>query len=199
MNDIKNREIQVIINDKEIFKKYNCEEFSFKYNRTKFFRELRAYKYFNNLEVDFVPRLIGYNQSLCSLTIENVGGNTLRNIIEEGVPNSQEIVSNIIKVDRFLYSRKINYMHSSIDDILVHNDGKKIYIIDFEYTYLNEYFQQILYDCMFGSRMMRVKNRLSRDKFINILHERKNEFQSYYYRKGKNIMLSKLGMLRKKD
>ena len=199
MNRQENREIQISICNKEVMKRYNCENSFYKYSKIKFLRELRAYKFFNSLKVDFVPKLIGYDTSLCYLIIENIRGNTLRDVIEEGDFNAYEIISNIIGVDRSLYRKKINYMHSSADDILVTKDRKRIYIIDFEYTFINEYFQQILYDCLFGSRMMRIKNQIGRDKFIEILKKRKHEFESYYFRKAKNILISSLGVMRRKE
>jgi hypothetical protein len=197
--EFRESEIEIVSNGEKVIKKYKPDNFSGEYFRKKYFRELYAYEYFNSKKVDFVPHLLSYNKLEYSLTIENIQGNTLQELIDGGNFNEQEIIDGLIVVDKYLYLNKINYMNSSVTDILVSSNENRIYIVDFEYTYLNEYYQQILYDCLFGSRMMRIKNKINRDRFLKTLRENKNKFESYYYRKSKNIMLSALGIKRKKE
>jgi tRNA A-37 threonylcarbamoyl transferase component Bud32 len=199
MKDQDNGDIKIVLRDNEVIKRYILKDSNHDNVKRRFRRELKAYSYFNSINIDFVPHLISYDESSFTLILEKVKGDTLLDMIEKGDISEHVIISGLVKIDRYLYRNRINYLHSSIKDIFYDRKKKSVCIIDFEYTYLNEYFQQILYDCMFGSRMMRIKNHAGRDKFLGILRERKNEFQSYYYRKAKNILLSKVGMLRKKD
>ena len=127
-------------------------------------------------------------------------GKDLCAILEDGGSAAiEEIISQLVKIDRYLYDNRINYMNSSPKDVIYSDSENKVYIIDFEYTFLNEYFQQILFDQMFHTRMMKVQNIDVRDRFLKALKSRKGEFRSYYYRKAKNFALSAIGLRRSKN
>ena len=165
-------------------------------NREKFQREIIAYKSLKLLNAEFVPDLLSYDKTKYSLTIERIMGGDLCNILEKDENiDFDSIISQLVKLDDFLFKNKINYLNSSPKDVVYDNEENKIYILDFEYTFVNEPFQQILFDCMFHARMMRVTNTVRRDHFLYLLKKRKGDFTRYYYRKLKNRMNSKLAAL----
>lgn len=104
----------------------------------------------------------------------------------------------MIKIDSFLFKNTINYLHSSTANMLFDEKMNKLYLIDFEHTYLNEYFQQILYDYMFGARAMRTDKVSARDCFLEMLFERLLEFENFYRRKVTAFCLARIGLLRDK-
>ena len=110
MYDKINSEIQVILGEKEVIKKYNCRNSSGDYALKKFLRELYAYEYFNTKKVDFVPRMIGYDKSECWLILENIRGVTLYDLIDAGDINHRKIIDELIKVDRYLFINKITVL-----------------------------------------------------------------------------------------
>ena len=149
--------------------------------------------------MNFTPRLLSYDDVTCSLEIEKINGRDLCAILEEGGDiASLEIIGQLVEIDRYLYDHKINYMNSSPKDVIYDIDQNKVYIIDFEYTFLNEYFQQILFEQMLHTRMMKVTNVHARDLFLAALSSRKSDFRRYYYRKIKNSALSAIGLRRSK-
>jgi len=164
--------------------------------KDKFWREVNAYNRLEDLDADFIPRLLSYDKTKYSLTIERIMGGDLCNILEKNENiDFDSIISQLVKIDDFLFKNKINYLNSSPKDVLYDNEENKIYIIDFEYTFVNEPFQQILFDCMFHARMMRVTNTVQRDHFLYLLQKRRSDFTRYYYRKIKNRMNSYLAAL----
>jgi len=161
-------------------------------NRDKFQREINAYKSLKLLNAEFVPDLLSYDKTKYSLTIERIMGGDLCSILEKDENiDFEAIISQLVKIDDFLFKNQINYLNSSPKDVVYDNEENKIYIIDFEYTFVNEPFQQILFDCMFHARMMRVTNTVRRDHFLYLLKKRRSDFTRYYYRKIKNRMKSK--------
>ena len=165
-------------------------------NREKFQREIIAYKRLKLLNAEFVPDLLSYDKAKYSLTIERIMGGDLCNILEKDENiDFDSIISQLIKIDDFLFKNQINYLNSSPKDVVYDSEDNKIYIIDFEYTFVNEPFQQILFDRMFHARMMRVINTVRRDRFLYLLKKRRSDFTRYYYRKIKNRMNSNLAAL----
>jgi hypothetical protein len=162
----------------------------------KFWREVNAYQAFADLAVDFVPRLLTYDDSEYSLTIEKIDGGDLCVMLERGNDfDIEETITQLITIDTFLYDKRINYLHSSPKDIIYEKNKNRLYIVDFEYTVFNSYFSQILFDRMFHNRMMRVENMESRDRFLSALQRRKKDFKLYHYRKLKNALLTRLGFI----
>lgn len=192
--------IQVDISDKKVEKTYILDSTRPGFQEGKFWREVNAYQHFDRYSVGFAPRLLSYDDAACSLEIEKIEGRDLCAILEDGGDiATEEIIRQLVEIDRYLYNNRINYMNSSPKDVIYNNSENKVYIIDFEYTFLNEYFQQILFDQMFHTRMMKIKNVDSRDRFIAALMRRKGEFKLYYYRKVKNSALSAIGLQRSKN
>lgn len=166
------------------------------YQGRKFWREVNAYQSFVDLGVDFVPGLLSYDESSYSLTIEKIDGGDLCAILEDGEDlDFDTMITQLVAIDRYLYENRINYLHSSPKDILYNKYEKKLYIVDFEYTFFDEYFLQILCDRMFHVRIMRVKNIRCRDRFLCALRRRKREFKLYYYRKLKSRLMTRLRLI----
>lgn len=163
----------------------------------KFHRELAAYHHFERLRVPFVPGLLDFDERALWLEIERVDGDrTLAEWVESAPVNGYEpVIVQLITADRFFYDNNINYLQATATDILVGNHYR-LYFIDFEYTFLNERFQQILYERLFEPRMMNLVNTLSRDAFLATLAARKKEFHKFVPRKVHNAILGRLGLLR---
>lgn len=163
----------------------------------KFLRELAAYRRFAELGATFVPALLACDEDALWLEIERVAdGRTLADWVETAASNSLEpVIIQLITIDKFLCESRINYLQATPKDIMV-GERYKLYLIDFEYTYLDERFQQILYERMFDARMMNVKNTRSRDIFLAALAARRMEFYRFLPRKVHNGVLGRLGVLR---
>jgi hypothetical protein len=192
--------IQVDMLDDKVKKTYFPDLGHPGFQERKFRREINAYQHFEHSSMDFTPRLLSYDDAACSLEIEKIKGRDLCELLEDGGDiATDDIIGQIVEIDKYLYDHQINYMNSSPKDVIYNESVNKVYIIDFEHTFLNEYFQQILYDQMFHTRMMKVKNVDSRDRFLGALRRRRGEFKMYYYRKVKNIALSASGLRRSKN
>ena len=191
--------IQVDISDDKVRKTYIIDSTKPGFQEEKFRREVTVYQYFKRCAIGFAPRLLTYDDASCSLEIEKIKGRDLCSILEDGGHIAiDEIIGQLVEIDRYLYDHRINYMNSSPKDVIYDINQNKVYIIDFEYTFLNEYFQQILFDQMFHTRMMKVKNAKSRNEFLAALRSRKGDFRRYYYRKIRNSTLSAIGLRRSK-
>ena len=191
--------ITIEVYSDSIIKRYNIQSGDSDVQREKFKRELSAYKRFDELKVDFVPELISYNEESLSLTIERIDGPNLSELLETcSEYDLVSIIDQIIEIDSFLYKNRINSLHISPTDFIYHKDKNRLYIIDFEYTYLNRYFQQILLDQMFRPRIQRIENARCRDKFLNLVIKRKKDVILYKPRKVFYYLSALLGLQRKK-
>ena len=191
--------ISIEIYSDYILKRYNVQSGDFVIQGEKFQRELSAYKKFSELKVDFVPELVSFDEKLLSLTIERIGGPTLCELLEScSEYDLDSIIEQIIDIDSFLSKNRINCLYISPADFIYQKVKKRLYIIDFEYTYVNRYFQQILLDQMFHPRIQRVKNTQCRDKFLNLLTKKKKDIFRYRSRKVLYYLSLALGFQRKK-
>ena len=163
----------------------------------KFHREVAAFQRFDALDVEFVPKLLDVDRAGLSLETDWVAaGRTLIDWLESAPSNSLDpVISQLIRVDRFLYENRINYLESSPENVLV-SDDYHVYLVDFEYTFLDERFQQILYDQMFHARLTKVKNSQTRDVFLASLTARRNDFHAFLDRKIINGVLARVRLLR---
>ena len=163
----------------------------------KFRRESAAYRRFAELGVDFAPRLLGCDEHDLWLETELVAERrTLLGWLETAPSNSFDpVVSQIIGIDKFLYEHRINYLGCSPKDILVSSDFG-IHLVDFENTFLDERFQEILYERMFHIRMTQVNNERARDVFFALLANRRDDFHRFLSRKIRNGVLARLGVMR---
>jgi len=192
--------IQIEIYEERVKKKYLPDPSRPGLQEEKFYREINAYKFFNNRNIKFVPKLLSYDESFHILNIQKVDGNDICSTLDDCTNDDmQNIISQLTLIDTFLFKNKINYMYSSPADIIYDKVRNKLFIIDFEYTFLNEYFQQILYKNMFHSRMNRVKNTVSRDLFLKKIRTQRKKFIYYNYRRVKNFLLNRLGLIRQKE
>ena len=163
--------------------------------KEKFLREVKAYQLFSTLQVQFVPRLLDFHDE--ELWIETSwAGRTLVDWLEHSPSNKlDQVISQLIDIDAFLSLKRINYLESSPRDVLVNEKGH-VSIIDFEYTFLNERFQQVLLEKMFHERMHLVENVVQREAFLAMIRMRLKECHCYLSRKIMNSILGRLGLLR---
>jgi tRNA A-37 threonylcarbamoyl transferase component Bud32 len=182
-------------NGKEYFeKKFTDGMETDKYlQEQKFKREIAAYDRFMQLGVDFVPHLVDYDVEELTLRIRKVNGYTLTEMIELDADFDIDfVIDRLIYIDAFLYDHRINYLHCSPHDLLFDIIKQNLLIVDFEYTFINSSYKQILYDRIFHPRMMRVKNVERRNLFLHALRNRKTEFKHYRYRRLKNSMIARI-------
>ena len=159
----------------------------------KFKREIAAYYRFMQLGVDFVPSLVDYDVEELTLRIRKVNGYTLTEMIELDVDFDIDfLIDRLIYIDAFLYDHRINYLHCSPHDLLFDIINQNLLIVDFEYTFVNSSYKQILYDRIFHPRMMCVNNVARRNLFLQRLRNRKTGFKHYRYRRLKNSMIARL-------
>lgn len=166
--------------------------------KAKFARELAAYRRLGALGADFVPGLLDWDEEGLWLETDLVaGGRTMLDWLEAAPSNSFEpVVAQLIMIDRFFYENRINYMDTSPKDILVADDFR-LYVVDFESTFLDEDFQQVLYDRIFHPRLIYVRDDRTRDAFLAFLANRRDDFHRFLPRKIRNGVLARLGLLRK--
>ena len=125
--------------------------------KIKYFREIKAYQYFNKNNIKFVPNLISYDEGV--LSIEFINGMTLFDHLEQNIPfNYQKIVKQIASIDGYLFLNKINVLGLHLKDFMVTQNHKLIFY-DFEYSFLNSSFKNILYDqCLIYANLKGLEN-----------------------------------------
>ena len=93
--------------------------------------------------IDFVPKLISHQDGV--LNIKYLDGETLFDLLLKNKPfNYKKVVEQIALIDRFLFQNKINVLGLHLKDFMIVND--KLMLYDFEYTFLNSRFKNILFD-----------------------------------------------------
>ncbi len=162
-----------------------------KTQQTKYLREVVAYQKFTDLGANFVPKLLYHDEKNLTLHIEKVEGDHLvKTLQNNSCINVENLIEQLITIDAFLYQNNINYLHCSPHDIIYNVEKKKLFIIDFEYTFLHRY-KQILYrQIVFHPRLLRAKGEGSCTLFIDTLHKNKGRFQHYYYRRWRNTFIA---------
>ena len=165
----------------------------------KFARECAAYRRFNARGTAFVPQLRDHDAQALWLDIEFVaGGRTLIDWLEDAPHNSFEpVITQLLYIDRYLYRNRINYLGGSPKDVLVAEDYS-LHLIDFEYTWLDERFEDIICESMVHTRLARVSNVRNRDLFVATLASRQRETQSFARRKWTYAIAHRLRLGRRR-
>ncbi|NKB49969.1 MAG: hypothetical protein GKS02_11495 [Alphaproteobacteria bacterium] len=165
----------------------------------KFEREYAAYCRFSELGTDFVPRLIECNRAGLWLDLERIAnGRTLVDWLNDAAHNSFDpVITQLIHIDHYLHKHRINYLAGSPLDVLVAHDYR-VYLIDFEYTWLDERFEDIFCESMNHTRLERVTNTSNRDLFIAMLASRRADIRHYSRRKITNAAVHRLRIGRRR-
>lgn len=150
----------------------------------KFRRECAAYRRFAELGADFVPPLLAWDEAGLWLETGRVaGGRTLIDWLEAPPHNGLDpVITQLVRIDKFLYVNRIDYLGGSPKDVLVDEDYR-VFIVDFEDTFLDERFEDSLYDRMFHARMRRVADARNRELFLVMLAGRRKDFHRLTRRK----------------
>lgn len=164
----------------------------------KFRRECATYERFARLGADFVPRLLARDEAALWLETEHVaGGRTLIDWLEVVPHNSLDpVITQLIRIDKFLYVNRIDYLGCSPKDVLV-DDDYRVFIVDFEDTYLDERFEDSLYERMFHPRLRLVADERNRELFLAMLAGRRNEFHRLTRRKIASGLVGRLRLDRR--
>ena len=78
------------------------------------------------------------------------------------------------------------------------SDDYRLHLIDFEYTWLDERFEDILFEAMAHTRLEQVENTRNRDLFLATLASRQREVQDFVRRKITNGAIIRLGFGRRR-
>lgn len=185
--------ITVEIRDEIVRKTFQASVLSRAVAEAKFQREVKAYHRLESLRVDFVPRLLAEDEGALQIDIERVpAGRTVVQWLESAPHNSFDpVISQIISIDKFLYVNRINYLGASPKDILI-DDDYRVFILDFEETYLDERFEEVLCERMFHDRLNLVKNQERCTFFLAALAGRRNEFHDFTRRKVMGAIVKRL-------
>ncbi|MBN1574472.1 MAG: hypothetical protein JW984_14845 [Deltaproteobacteria bacterium] len=193
-------DVSIEIHADYVKKSYHTNIGNFPLQRVKFLRELEAYERFKKIGAEFVPNLIAYDIDLQSITLERIEGIDICEILENcSEYDLNRIIDHIIHIDSFLYKNNINCLYTSPKELIYQVEMDKLFLLDFEYTFVNEYFHQILLENIYQNpKMKRINNVRCLDEFVELSKRRLIDVEKYHYRKVKTYLLSKLGMIRKK-
>ena len=194
-------DVSIEIGADYVEKTYNANVGNPPLQRLKFLRELEAYKRFKKNGVDFVPNLINYDTDLQWIRLERIEGVDICEILENcSEYDLNRIIDHIIHIDSFLYKNKINCLYTSPKELIYQIETDKLFLLDFEYTFFDEYFHQILLENIYQNpKMKRINNVRCLDEFVELSKRRLVDVEKYHYRKIKTYVLSKIGMIRKKE
>ncbi|MCE2510424.1 MAG: hypothetical protein J4G10_05540 [Alphaproteobacteria bacterium] len=186
--------IRLEMRDRIVFKAY-YPRYAAK-AREKFEREIEAFRFFTARRAPFVPELLesGITNEICGLALRN-GGVTLANWLEKAPHSAFDgILDQLLRIDAWLYRHRVNYLQASPKDVLV-DDAGTARIIDFEYTFLNEPFEQILVERMDHDRLESLPPDLAETVRARV-HARKTESRHFFYRVLRNGVMRRLGQSR---
>lgn len=178
-----------------VYKVYYLDDY--KNAAEKFGRELKAFEFFDKSNVAFVPTLLGHGseEGMFWLATKNAG-KTLTEFLADQVSNSdlEKIFSQINEIDKWLYLNRVNYLESSPNDILVDETGN-IRIIDFEYTFLHERFEQLLIERLKHDRIRKLSQE-KQEKVIRFSKKFKKDSYHFLLRKCINSLVLRIGSSR---
>ena len=125
---------KVIVTPKKIIKTYG------KRGKKAFENELRVYKLAKlkkkekKNEIDFIPKLLEYDEDKRKIVIENVGV-SLDKIIKKDKKKKDEFLPKIKKVyNKFVRIFKLYHNDLRYKNIVYNKKKNKLYLIDFEFT-----------------------------------------------------------------
>lgn len=189
-----NDHIQVAVQDSVVFKAYY--PIASHKAQDKFDRELSAFEFFTQNNAFFVPQLFesGRMPNVCWLAMSHAGI-TLSKWLETAPTTALEpIFDQLLQIDAWLYQNNVNYLEGSPKDMLVDKDGK-VRLIDFEYTFLDEPFEQILLERVNHDRLSAVP--AERASLVrNIVRARKHQSRAFLRRKIRSAILRRCGLNR---
>jgi hypothetical protein len=162
----------------------------------KFNREIEAFGFFARMNADFIPSLIdsGETNSVCWIAMPHAGV-TLASWLESATETTlAPVIDQLLQIDAWLYKNDVNFLEASPKDILIDDHGK-VRIIDFEYTFLNEPFEQILLERIDHDRLVDLPLK-SADMARDVVQARKNQSVAYYRRKIRSAILLRCGRSR---
>ena len=155
-----------------------------------FEREVKTYQYFNTRDIDFVPRLISHKSG--ELKIEYIEGNTLAEIFQSNLLiDVEDIINQIIAIDKYLHKYQVNILRLKPADFILSKKNQKIYIFDFEYTFLNSRFKNTLYDQFLHNLKLLEKNS-GVSLFISRLKNNKRNFYRINQRRFINKLIASI-------
>ena len=145
--------------------------------------ELRAYQYFNRIDWKWAPRLTGYDPAERRLSLKRINGMSLAKAIsEEWGFNIRFVIDQLIELDRSLWKNRINCLNMTVQDIMVEEETSRVYMVDYEDTYLHSRYKKILYHQMLSPKLFRIKDNRTKSEFISALRENRHRFHKYYQR-----------------
>lgn len=164
-----------------------------------FQRELAAYQWFAVENVGFVPRLLEYNENELWFETETIAeAITFLDWLKSAPSNSLEpVISQLIAIDKYLYEHHINYLQSSPADVLIDRDFH-VYLIDFKHTFLNQRFEDILFERMFHFESAQARTDATARVVLATLATRRNEFHRFLFRKTQNHTFRYFGLFQLK-
>jgi len=190
----KGQPIRVEMRDKVVFKAYYCELSKQAYDKYK--REIDAFNFFDAQNASFVPRLLanGVQNDVCWLATSFSGQTLVEWCSDASTAAMREMADQLIEIDAWLFKHRVNYLEASPKDILVDDNGRA-FIIDFEYTFLGERFEQLLIERIDHDRL----KLLGTDCLDTVRKEivaRKIRSFKFLKRKVVNAVLLRLGYTR---
>jgi len=104
------------------------------------FHEYQMYHYVDSLHLDFVPKLLSYNEKSHTLQMQRVDGMSLSDMFGEKI---ESIPENILEECRIivstLYDQYIVYPDITGYNFIIENKTEKIYLVDFEHSFFRGY------------------------------------------------------------
>lgn len=184
----------------KIVKKYVPDRRQPGFQERKFWREARAYMRFEQLGSDFVPKLFELKPEEFLLIIERIQGPNLCELVKETSEiHWQTIINRLIEIDDFLFRNRINYLFGSPADVLVSRITGEVYLIDFEYTFLDETFNNNLLGYMRHPRIKRIDKKVNRDLFLEAIDKNLPRVSAYRRRLIGRLVMRGLSVARHKE
>lgn len=148
-----------------------------------FAHELAAYQRFERIRWGWAPSLIGYDVEKRQVHIERIKGLSLRETISRDIElDVDKIVDELMELDKLLWVNRINCLQIKPDDILIEEGTSRIFMIDFEHTYLNSRFKKILCNQLLGPKLFKIEENETKRRFISSLQKRRSQFHRYHFR-----------------
>jgi hypothetical protein len=145
--------------------------------------ELAAYQFFEKIRWGWAPNLLEYDFERKKLRLQRINGRSLTEMITRSVEfDVREVISQLLKLDRLLWLNRINCLQINSDDIVVEEGSSKIYMIDFEHTYLNSRYKKILCNQILGPKLYKIEDNGTKSQFISSLLQRRKHFHKYHLR-----------------
>ena len=148
-----------------------------------FAHELAAYQHFKKIRWGWAPRLLGYDMEMRQVHLQKIKGLSLKETISRDIGfDVDKVVDELMELDKLLWTNRINCLQIKPDDILIEDKSTKIFMIDFEHTYLHSRFKKILCNQLLGPKLFKIEENETKRRFICSLQNRRSQFYRYYFR-----------------